>query len=135
MGASDLVSQLGGGAPECKYVYIFIIPLPFRFRVQGTLAPPFSPFLSDKTGHSFIFLYIIISFTPAILRLSPTISSIGWGQPFFQLGGGPRRRLGANAFTLWTQAPPGAAPATFRLSVTDRRSRRHSHKKIGRAHV
>ena len=44
MGASDLVSQLGGGAPECKYVYIFIIPLPFRFRVQDTLAPLFSPF-------------------------------------------------------------------------------------------
>ena len=85
MGASDLVSQLGEGVPECKYVYIFIIPLPFHFRVQDTLAPPFSPFFRTRQ-YSFIFLYIIISLLSAILCFSPAILSIGWGQPFFSVG-------------------------------------------------
>ena len=85
MGASNLVSQLGGGASECKYVYIFIIPLPFRFRVQDTLAPPFSPFLSDKTAQfSFLLLYNFVHigdspFQPHnfVHRLGTAIFSVG----------------------------------------------------------
>ena len=77
------VGRRSSGVQVCLYFYY---SSSFSFQSTRYISPSLLALFFRTRQHSFIFLYFMISLPSAILRFSPAISSIGWGQPIFSVG-------------------------------------------------